>query len=418
MLTDFGDDSGKQLLELRASALHCLGDGIWLAEANGDIVYRNPVAADMESMFWSRGGNVGTLDDVVLSQAEQLLAEREHFISEFHLSGDEDSQRNVVLEIRRLGSPAGYLIHARDVSREWMREQHLHDRHIELENAYKRLKETQLQLLQSEKMASIGQLAAGVAHEINNPIGYVHSNLGTLQNYVSGLLQLLDGYDGISQMAPPEWASESAALRIREVMRQIDYAFIRSDLPQLLAESREGIERVKKIVMDLRDFSHSGQEDANAWVKVDIHSGIESTLNIVWNELKYKTTIHRNYGKLPRIQCIPSQINQVLLNLLINAGQAIESKGEITIATSASDQEICICIQDNGIGMTPEVRKRIFDPFYTTKPVGKGTGLGLSLSYGIIQHHNGRIEVSSQVGVGSTFRIYLPIDQSSVHSNS
>lgn len=412
MVTVTGDGVSKSLLlELRSAVLDHLTDGIWLAETSGDVIYRNRVAADMETMYWSRGGAVGTMEDVVFGPATDLISNREQFIAEFHLTGIEDTERNVVLEIRRIEQPPGLMIHARDVSREWLREQSLHDRHIELEQAYRRLKETQMQLLQSEKMASIGQLAAGVAHEINNPIGYVHSNLGTLQNYMAGLLRLLDGFESLTDLIKGEAQDAAAAVAIKEIKRQIDYGFVREDLPQLLAESREGIERVKKIVMDLRDFSHSGQDDVNTWVRADLHSGLESTINIVWNELKYKATVRREYGNLPRVECLPSQLNQVFLNLLVNAGQAIEANGEIVVATRTNGDEVCVSIRDNGSGIPDDVRKRIFDPFYTTKPVGKGTGLGLSLSYGIVKNHQGRIEVESEVGVGSVFHVYLPIKQ-------
>lgn len=413
MVMGDGDGISKSLLlELRAAALDHLSDGIWLAESSGEVVYRNAIAADMEAMYWSRGGAVGTMEDVVFGRATELVADRDQFIDEFHLTGADDAERNVVLEIRRMDHPPGMMIHARDVSREWLREQSLHDRHIELEQAYRRLKETQMQLLQSEKMASIGQLAAGVAHEINNPIGYVHSNLGTLQNYMSGLLRLLDEFESLCDLAGADLKASAPAEAIRKIKQQIDYSFVREDLPQLLAESREGIERVKKIVLDLRDFSHSGQDDANNWVRADLHAGIESTINIVWNELKYKATVRKEFGLLPRVECMPSQLNQVFLNLLVNAGQAIQANGEIVISTRSVGTEVCVSIRDNGSGMPVDVRKRIFDPFYTTKPVGKGTGLGLSLSYGIVKNHQGRIEVESELGKGSVFHVYLPISQS------
>ncbi|GMU43202.1 MAG: histidine kinase [Lysobacterales bacterium] len=403
-------DLGAQYA-MRSAALEHLGDGVWLVDDAGEVHYRNRMAASMESMYWSRGGAVGTMEDVVFARTRDLLGERAHFVAEFHLSGDHDQQRSVVLEIQRMTQPSGgILMHARDVSREWLREQTLHDRHIELEQAYRRLEQTQSQLLQSEKMASIGQLAAGVAHEINNPIGYVHSNLGTLQTYVSGLLRLLDAYQLLVEGLGS--AIRGEALAIADIERQIDYTFLREDLPQLLVESREGIERVKKIVLDLRDFSHGGQGEVEQWARADLHRGIESALNIVRNELKYKAVVRKDFGTLPLVECVLSQLNQVFLNLLVNAGQAIESDGEIWIRTRCEGAEVCVQVRDNGIGMPPEVRKRVFDPFYTTKPVGKGTGLGLSLSYGIVKNHHGRIEVDSEPGAGTEFRIYLPVQQS------
>ena len=173
--------------------------------------------------------------------------------------------------------------------------------------------------------------------------------------------------------------------------------------------SCEGIERVKKIVLDLRDFSHGGQTENDEWMVADVHRGLESTLNIVWNELKYKAEVRKNFGPIPPIECMPSQLNQVFLNLLVNAGQAIAEHGVITIATSRGDEEICVSISDNGHGIPAAQLARIFDPFFTTKPVGKGTGLGLALSYGIVQKHNGRIEVDSEVGKGTAFRVFLPL---------
>lgn len=410
MMDGADGDLGSVLQAMKSDALDQLRDGVWLVDDAGEVMYRNRTAASMETMYWSRGGAVGTMEDVVFGPAGELLGEREHFVAKFQLSGDDDQQRSVVLEIQRLAAPAaGILIHARDVSREWLREQTLHDRHIELEQAYRRLEQTQSQLLQSEKMASIGQLAAGVAHEINNPIGYVHSNLGTLQTYVSGLLRLLDAHQLLIENLGPDVREEARA--IEDIERQVDYNFLREDLPQLLVESREGIERVKKIVLDLRDFSHGGQGETEQWTRADLHRGIESTLNIVWNELKYKAVVHKDFGELPPVECVLSQLNQVFLNLLVNAGQAIESNGVIWIRTRREGDEVCVLIRDNGSGMPAEVRSRVFDPFYTTKPVGKGTGLGLSLSYGIVKNHHGRIEVDSEPGAGSEFRVYLPVQQ-------
>jgi signal transduction histidine kinase len=305
------------------------------------------------------------------------------------------------------GQRMGISLHARDTSREWSREQVLHDRHIELESAYTQLKQAQMQLLQSEKMASIGQLAAGVAHEINNPIGYVHSNLGTLQGYVESLLSLLDAYEQAAAAAAG--TSDALGERIHELRRKVDFDYLKTDLPQLVEETREGIGRVRKIVGDLRDFSHAGQIENEDWVLADVHRGIESTLNIVWNDLKYKVELTRDFGDLPLIECMPAQLNQVFMNLLVNAGHSIAEQGQITIRTRLLGDEVEITFSDDGHGIAPENLQRIFDPFFTTKPVGTGTGLGLSLSYGIIQKHQGRINAQSTVGVGTTFQIFLPV---------
>ncbi len=265
----------------------------------------------------------------------------------------------------------------------------------------KRLEEANNQLLQSEKMASIGQLAAGVAHELNNPIGFVHSNLGTLDGYLHDLMTIIAAYE---KAASDTGCSVEAVHRIRD---ECDYNFIKEDIFSLLSESKEGLGRVRKIVQDLKNFSRVGEQE---WQEADLHQGLDSTLNIVWNELKYKCKVVKEYGDIPHIFCMISQLNQVFMNLLVNAGHAIETQGTITIRTSqASGNRVCIEISDTGKGIAPENITRIFEPFFTTKPVGKGTGLGLSLSYGIVQRHGGHIEVDSQLGIGSTFRVLLPI---------
>ena len=275
----------------------------------------------------------------------------------------------------------------------------------ELQRTYDHLASAQEQLLQSEKMASIGQLAAGVAHEINNPIGYVGSNLGTLQDYSGALLALMEQYhDALFSDDPASRREELLAARQR-----LDIDFIVGDLPNLLNESREGIERVTKIVQDLKDFSRVGRDEQMQ--PADLHQGLNSTLNIVWNDLKYKVRLEKHYGNLPPVECLASEINQVFLNLLLNAGQAIEQRGTIVLASGSDDDEAWISVTDSGCGIPAEAMPRLFDPFFTTKPIGRGTGLGLAISYRIVAKHHGRIEVSSRVGQGSTFRVVLPIRQ-------
>ena len=268
-----------------------------------------------------------------------------------------------------------------------------------------KLHDAQNQLLQSEKMASIGQLAAGVAHEINNPIGYVNSNLGTLRRYIEDVFAMLASYE---QSEPLLASHPETAHRIKALRDKLDIAFLKEDIVALMEESGEGISRVKKIVQDLKDFSHV---DESEWQWVDLHKGLDSTLNVVWNELKYKSEVVKEYGDLPEVECLPSQINQVFMNLLVNAAHAIEERGTITIHSGVQDDEVWVAISDTGKGIAPENLKRIFEPFFTTKPVGKGTGLGLSLSYSIVQKHHGRIEVASEVGKGTVFRVYLPVKQ-------
>lgn len=270
-----------------------------------------------------------------------------------------------------------------------------------------RLEAINNQLLQSEKMAAIGQLAAGIAHELNNPIGFVHSNLGTLNGYLHDLMAIIDAYSAASEAqgeACPHLQS------IRQLLAERDFDFVRDDIFKLLAESKEGLSRVRKIVQDLKTFSRAGEKE---WQEADLHQGIDSTLNIIRNELKYKCEVVKDYGDLPPVFCLISQINQVIMNLLVNASHAIETHGTITIRTRRlSDAQVCIEISDTGKGIAPESLGRIFEPFFTTKPVGQGTGLGLSISYNIIKRHQGRIDVLSTLGEGSTFRVTLPIHPS------
>ncbi len=273
----------------------------------------------------------------------------------------------------------------------WVLLELLRRRWFELAGKIREVEAAQSQLLQSEKLAAVGQLAAGVAHEINNPVGFVNSNLGTLKNYTETLLGLLDAC-----RAGKAGAAEFAAA---------DLDYLKQDAIDLIRESQEGLGRVRKIVADLKDFSRVDQAE---WQEADLNAGIESTLNVVWHELKYKVELIRDYGVLPPVWCIAAQINQVVLNLLVNAAQAIDGKGVITVRSGCADDLAWIEIEDNGRGMTAEVRQRIFEPFYTTKPVGKGTGLGLSLAHDIVGKHGGRITVDSEPGRGSRFRVELP----------
>jgi two-component system NtrC family sensor kinase len=273
----------------------------------------------------------------------------------------------------------------------------------ELKQLNEQLESAQNQLLQSEKMASIGQLAAGVAHEINNPVGFVNSNLGTLGKYINNMFEVINAYAAAEAKVGINTCPEVA-----QIKKAVDFAFLVEDIPSLLRESQDGLARVKRIVQDLKDFSHV---DESNWQHASLEQGMDSTLNVVANEIKYKAQVVKEYCGIPDVECMPSQLNQVFLNLLMNAAQAIDSKGIITIRTGLAADEVWVEVEDTGKGIAPENLHRIFDPFFTTKPVGKGTGLGLSLSYGIVQKHRGRIEVKSELGKGTTFRVCLPIRQ-------
>lgn len=282
-------------------------------------------------------------------------------------------------------------------------EQSLLESYEQLKASNRRLEELHQQLLQSEKMASIGQLAAGVAHEINNPIAYVQANLKVIRDYMTSLLHMV----GIYERAEGALAGNPALLaEIRQAKESADLVFIREDLTNVIEETQHGTARVSRIVQDLRDFSHVGEAGRQV---VDLHSGIDSTLNIVAAELGKKAVVRKEYGDMPQIDCVPAQLNQVFLNLLMNALQSIERDGLIIIRTGHEGEWAWAEVEDNGCGIAPENLGRIFDPFFTTKPVGQGTGLGLSVSYGIVNQHGGRIEVRSEPGKGSVFRVWLPV---------
>jgi PAS domain S-box-containing protein len=281
-----------------------------------------------------------------------------------------------------------------------------------LEKTLKELRNTQAQILQSEKMASIGQLAAGVAHEINNPTGFISSNLKTLTGYQDDISRLIKKYRKLitnlknstgNKDLPPSIIEQIEKIGALET--EVDIDFVQEDIQDLVNDCREGTERIKKIVIDLKDFAHPGDDKLQV---ADINKGIESTLSVVSNELKYKATVTKDFGKLPHVKCYPHQLNQVFMNILVNAAQAMENTGKIHIKTRLTEGNVEIVISDTGCGMSEENLTKIFDPFFTTKEVGKGTGLGMNVSYNIIKKHRGTIDVESTVGEGTTFTILIP----------
>ncbi|MFK5926927.1 MAG: ATP-binding protein [Desulfuromusa sp.] len=272
----------------------------------------------------------------------------------------------------------------------------------ELTEAYKDLKQVHDQMLQQEKMASIGQLAAGVAHEINNPAGFIGSNLNSLQKYVAKLNEGIAFLERtIMDMNDPELATQ-----VKKMKRRLKFEFIQEDIDDLITESKDGIDRIALIVRNLKGFSRAEDDTLKA---TDLQECLEGSLSIAWNEIKYKAKVEKNYQELPPIQCLPQQLSQVFVNLMVNAAQAIEDQGIVTITTRREKDWAVVEIGDNGSGISPENLERIFEAFYTTKDVGKGTGLGLSICHDILQKHQGTISVASTVGEGTCFTIKLPI---------
>jgi len=311
-----------------------------------------------------------------------------------------------------------YLVFCEDITERLKAEEAIRMSHIALEQknkelkmAYNELKLAQSRILQQDKMASIGQLAAGIAHEINNPISFIMSNLNTLNRYMDNLSSFFNkinealsnkdlNKDDHKEKVEPVLNS------IRDLTKDLNIDYIIKDVLDIINESKEGAERVKKIVQDLKTFSHIDEAE---YKMSDINKGLESTINIVWNEIKYKATMTKKYGEIPLTKCNLGQLNQVFMNILVNAAQAIESHGEITVRTWHEGGYIYISILDTGCGIPEDMLKRIYEPFFTTKEVGKGTGLGLSIAYDIVKKHNGEIDVKSEVGKGTEFTIKIPV---------
>ncbi|MBF0553012.1 MAG: PAS domain S-box protein [Nitrospirae bacterium] len=274
-------------------------------------------------------------------------------------------------------------------------------RTAELSKTLTELQQSQEQLVQSAKMASLGVLTAGVAHEINNPLAFVYANIGNLEKFFQRLFGLLEKYDKIESSAVDK--SE-----IDKYKQEINYSYLVSRISPLIIKTKEGIDRIKKIVQDLRNFARLDISDIT---DMNINESLDTTLELLYHEYKNRIVIVREYGEIPVLQCYSAKFNQVFMNLLINACQAIEGEGEVKIRTSVDTEKIEIAITDNGKGIPPEIQTRIFDPFFTTKPVGVGTGLGLSISYKIIKEHQGDILVDSTAGKGTTFTVKLPLPQ-------
>jgi len=283
------------------------------------------------------------------------------------------------------------------------------DRTVELENSHEALKRAyvdlqsaQDQLIQTEKMASLGQLVAGIAHEIKNPLNFIYGNTGFLSDYTQKLQDLVDSIEKIPSISPED------RQYIQRLKEGIHYKFIQEDLKVLIGNFTEGAKRINTIVSDLRTFSRM---DTDTVSEVDLHASLEMSLNLLRNQYKNRIEIHKEYGDIPKIQGYSGKLNQVFMNLLANAFHAVQGKGEVWIRTRCNEEAVEVEIEDTGVGIPKEHLKRIFEPFFTTKPVGLGTGLGLSISYGIIEQHQGKIHVTSVPQKGSCFVVTLPISQ-------
>jgi len=278
----------------------------------------------------------------------------------------------------------------------------LENSHDALKKAYTDLQNTQEQLVQTEKMASLGQLVAGIAHEIKNPLNFIYGNTGFMADYTHKLQSLLEAYEKLPSVSPRD---RTEMERLKETAH---YSFIKEDLKTLIDNFTEGARRINTIVSDLRTFSRL---DTDTISEIDLHASLEMSLNLLRNQYRNRVEIHREYGDIPRIQGYSGKLSQVFMNLLSNAFHAVQDKGDVWIRTRSSNGTVEIEIEDNGVGIPREYLKRIFEPFFTTKPVGQGTGLGLSISYGIIEQHHGRIHVTSVPQKGSVFTVRLPVFQ-------
>lgn len=279
--------------------------------------------------------------------------------------------------------------------------QDLERRNVELASRKAELERMQAQMVHSEKMASLGQLAAGVAHELNNPAGFIYGNMEILGKCVAGLERLLRVYENAQLPAP-------LASEVNLIKEEINYKYLLADLRSIIADCHNGAERIRDVVQNLRLFSRLDEAELK---KIDLHEGIESTIRLLSQYYgSGGITLERDYAELPQIDCYAGQLNQVWMNLLVNAAQALDGKGTVRLTTRLEDQMAFVSISDTGSGITPEHLEKIFDPFFTTKPIGEGTGLGLSIIYGIVERHGGSIKVKSHPGEGTTFEVAIPVN--------
>lgn len=408
------------LLRRQQTILESLAEGIYGVDADGHIMFTNPATLTM----------LGYAEHEVLGLSAHALIHHHHAdgrpypledcpIAESRRSGRVSTRVGEVFfrkdgssfpveytsaPLRNADESPGCVVVFHDITERLEQDRLLRDTIAELRETNVRLGEAQGQLLQAEKLAGLGQLAAGVAHEINNPIAFIQSDIGAFEKYLQDIFTLIDGYEALIHRQS-DTGLRGAATRLHD---DADLDFVRGDLHTLIAESRDGLRRIARIVADLKDFSRV--DDSRELAEADLVQGLESTLNVMHATIAEKADVVRDYAPLPAVRCQAGQIHQVFVNLLLNAVHAIEHRGTITVSARQYGDEVCIEIRDTGRGMEAREKQRMFDPFFTTKPVGEGTGLGLSVSYSIVRRHDGRFEVDSAPGRGTAVRMWLPVE--------
>ncbi|HJV24358.1 MAG TPA: ATP-binding protein [Aromatoleum sp.] len=398
--------------------LHATSEGVLGLDREGRINYANAAAARM--LGWQVEDMLGqTVDEVIGRRSEDavgadamppwrppFVGEQSRRRSQFRTQGGADFavEYSLALIVEDESCEGAVLVFS-DISERDRAERALQESLVELRETNQRLSDARDQLLQSEKMAAIGQLAAGVAHEINTPIGYVKANVGTLERNFGDLLKVIEAYEEATPHLDP--AHQSIIRRERDAC---DVDFVREDTPALLKETQAGLASIARIVRELMDFSATGEQ--GDWQSSDLHPLLDAAVAASASRTGSKATIVRDYGELPPVFCLASGMRQVFGNLLTNAMQAVAPEGRIIIRSARDDGgRVRIEIEDDGKGIAPENLPRVFNPFFTTRPVGTGTGMGLSVADTLVRRHGGRIEIASACGRGTMVRVTLPLAQ-------